>query len=123
MLMKQDVIYQRSQSPQDDESVRHITGQYLAKNWLSARERAQLAADIINGRVAIDPSTLTVGQISKICRANNVYVSEVRFPDRVRRRQARKLKAIWEAIRPDGRMELCRVIGVERIWNALVAAL
>jgi hypothetical protein len=34
-------------------AVRHVTGQYLAKNKLSKRGRAQLAADIIAGRVTI----------------------------------------------------------------------
>ncbi|HVQ81525.1 MAG TPA: hypothetical protein VMS82_16545 [Pseudolabrys sp.] len=115
MLMKTtDVI---------DEPPRHVTGQYLAKNRLNARDRARLAADIIARRAAIDPSTLTVGQVSKICRANRIYVSEVRFPDRVKRRQQKKFAAFFDAIGADGRAELCRCIGVERIWNALTAAL
>jgi hypothetical protein len=123
MLTKTSVIYQSNQSPQDDEPVRHVSGHYLAKNWLSARERAQLAADIIDRRATIDASTLTVGQISKICRANRIYVSEVRFPDRVKRRQQKKLAAIFDAIGADARAEVCRTVGVERVWNALVAAL
>jgi hypothetical protein len=123
MLTKTSVIYQENQSPQDDEPVRQVTGTYLAKNWLSARERAQLAADIIDRRATIDASTLTVGQISKICRANRIYVSEIRFPDRVKRRQQKRFAAFFDAIGPDGRAELCRCIGVERIWNALTAAL
>jgi hypothetical protein len=112
MLTKTSVIYQENQSPQDDEPVRQVTGTYLAKNWLSARERAQLAADIIDRRATIDASTLTVGQISKICRANRIYVSEIRFPDRVKRRQQKRFAAFFDAIGPDGRAELCRCIGV-----------
>jgi hypothetical protein len=122
MLMKTKAIYHEI-SPQQDEPSRHVTGTYLAKNWLSARERAQLAADIIDGHVVIDTSTLTIGQTVKLCRANQIYVSEIRFPDRVKRRQQKKFAAFFDAIGPEGRMELCRCIGIERIWNALTAAL
>ncbi len=100
-----------------------VTGQYLAKNRMNARERAQLAAEIIARRATIDASTLTIGQTARLCRANRMYVSEIRFPDRVKRRQQKKFAAFFDAIGADGRAELCRCIGVERIWNALTAAL
>jgi hypothetical protein len=122
MLMKSQVIYQENQFPQD-EPTRRVSGTYLARNWLSARERAQLAADIIDGHVVIDTSTLTIGQTVRLCRANQIYASEIRFPDRVKRRQQKKFAAFFDAIGADGRAELCRCIGVERIWNALTAAL
>ena len=100
-----------------------VTGQFLARNWLSARQRAELAVRIIDGHVVIDTSTLTIGQTVKLCRTNQIYVSEIRFPDRVRRRKQKKFAAFFENIGPEGRAELCRCIGVERIWNALTAAL
>jgi hypothetical protein len=100
-----------------------LTGRYLAHNRLDARARARLAADIINGRIPIDASSLTVGQVVKLCRSNKGYVNEVRFPDRVKRRQQKKLERIFNAIGPDARAEACRTIGIERVWSALTAAL
>ena len=46
--------------------------------YLSARDRARLAPTIIDGRVAIDPSTLKIGQIIRLCRTNKIYVAEAR---------------------------------------------
>ena len=63
-------------------------------------------------RHVIDTSTLTVGQTVRLCRANRIYVSEIRFPDRVKRRQQKKFAAFFDAIGADGRAELCRCIGV-----------
>lgn len=100
-----------------------VTGRYLAHNRLDARGRARLAADIVAGRISIDMATLTIGQIAKLCRANEVYVDEARFPDRLRRRQQKKLALVFDAIGPDARAEACRVIGIERVWSALSAAL
>jgi hypothetical protein len=102
---------------------RVLTGQYLAKNKLDARARARLAADIIAGNASIDTSTLTVGQLINLCRANKLYVGEARFPDRMKRRQQKKFAAVFDAIGPDARMEACRTIGIERVWAALAAAL
>ena len=70
MLMK-TAIYHEDPSPQD-EPIRQVSGQYLSHNRLNARDRARLAADIIAGHVTIDPSTLTIGQTVKLCRANRI---------------------------------------------------
>ena len=102
---------------------RRVTGQYLAKNRLDARARAQLAADILAGKVAIDGATLTVKQVIRLCRANTTYVRAARFPGHVRKAQQRKIELIFNAIGPDARAEVCRTIGVERVWNALAQAL
>ena len=51
MLMKTDVIYRGTPTPQG--SARHVTGQYLAKNRLNARARARLANEIREGRAEI----------------------------------------------------------------------
>jgi hypothetical protein len=102
---------------------RRVTGQYLAKNRLDAHARAQLAADVLAGKVAIDGSTLTVMQVVRLCRSNTKYVNAARFPDRVRKAQQRKLELIFNAIGPDARAEACRTIGIERVWSALAQAL
>ena len=100
-----------------------ITGRYLSHNRLNARARARLAADVLSGRIPIDASTLTVGQVVRLCRTNKTYLNEIRFPDRVRDSQQKKLAAVFDAIGPDARAEACRTIGIERVWAALTAAL
>jgi len=99
-----------------------VTGQYLARNRLNACDRARLAADIIAGRTAIDASTLTIGQIAGLCRANKVYLNEVRFPERVKQIRRNKLAKAFNQIEFESRVELCRTIGAEQVWNALAAA-
>src|SRR5262245_21548422 len=100
-----------------------ITGWSLAYGHLNARDRARLAADIIDGRVMIDASSLTKTQIIKICRANAAYVAEARFPERMKRLRHGRLPKAFNKIEFDSRVELCRVIGAERVWNALAAAI
>jgi hypothetical protein len=102
---------------------RRVSGRYLAHNRLNARGRAQLAADILAGRVQVDGATLTVGQAAKLARANRVYVDEARFPGRVKSHQLKVFTALFEAIGPSARAEACREIGVERVWDALSRAL
>ena len=102
---------------------RQITGRYLAHNKLDARGRANLARDICAGQLEIDISTLTIGQITKLCRASRTCVTEARNPEIRKRRQLKKLAAIFDAIGPSARAEACREIGIERVWTALAAAL
>jgi hypothetical protein len=122
MLMKTDVIY-RGTTPSQDEPARNVTGKYLAYNRLNARDRARLAAAIIDGRVTIDPSTLKVWQVVRLCRANRTYVAEARDPDRRNRLRQLKLQKAWEAVDPDHRAEFCRTVGVENVWRVLAAAI
>jgi hypothetical protein len=103
--------------------VKTITGRYLAHNRLDARGRARLCAELTADPAQIDPTTLTKKQIRMLCRANKLYVNEVRFPDHVKRRQQKRLNEIFNAIGPDARAEACRTIGIERVWSALTAAL
>jgi hypothetical protein len=100
---------------------RSVTGQYLAKNHLNARARAQLAADILGGRAEV--ADLTVAQITRLCRSNRIYVAEARDPGRAYRRRQQRLARVFNSIEPDARAELCRTIGVERVWTALAQAI
>ncbi len=102
-------------------TIRRVSGQYLAKNRLGARERARLAADIIGGRAEV--ADLTVAQTIALCRSNRVYVAEARDPGRSDRLRQRRLERAWEAVDPDCRAEFCRVIGVEQVWKVLAAAI
>jgi hypothetical protein len=82
-----------------------------------------MAADIIDGNARIDALTLTIGQITRLCRANQVYVNNARFPERAKRARRNKLAEAFNKIDFDARAELCRVIGIERVWAALAAAI
>ena len=82
-----------------------------------------MAADIIAGRKQIDPATLTIAQITKLCRASKVYVLDARDPGRRNRLRQLKLQKAWEAVDPDHRAEFCRTVGVENVWQVLAAAL
>ncbi len=101
--------------------VRVVTGSFLAKNWLDARGRARLAADLIEGPAVL--GQLTAKQIIAICRTNKIYLAEARFPERVKRAKRNRLAKAFEKIDFDSRVELCRVIGAERVWAALAAAI
>jgi hypothetical protein len=70
---------------------RVVTGQFLAKNRLSKRARAQLAADILAGRAMV--VDLTIKQVSVLCRASLHHIAEAREPDRA----AVRLLCDWEA--------------------------
>ncbi len=99
-----------------------INGRYLSRNRLNARERARLVVDVVAGRVLVDASTLTVGQVTKLCRANRLYVADARDPERRKRLRQLKLQQAWEAVDPNHRAEFCRVVGVDNVWKVLAAA-
>ena len=100
-------------------AVKTVTGRYPAHNRRDARGRASLAADI---HKKIDPATLTVAQVTKLCRANKVYVLDARDAERRNRLRQLKLQKAWEAVDPDHRAEFCRSVGVENVWQVLAAA-
>jgi len=115
MLMKTQSIYQGTPTPQ--EPTRHVTGQYLAKNRLNARDRARLAADIISGQVA--PRNLTVRQTAQLCRVSEPYVAAARrplpAPESLAEHFARATPAEW--------LEAARSVGVGVVWDRMIAPL
>jgi hypothetical protein len=121
MLMKTDAIYQGTKLPQDEPTRRVITGQYLAKNRLSDRARARLAADLLDGRADLGP--LTAKQVVALCRAKQARVDAARDPDRQNRLRQLKLQRTWESSDPDHRAEVFRVIGIENVWKTLLTAM
>ena len=95
---------------------RIVTGQFLSKNRLAKRNRAQLAADILAGRAVI--TDLTIKQVSVVCRASLHHIAEAREPDRA----AARLLRDWEAADSNQRIAFARRAGVEMIFDTLVAA-
>jgi hypothetical protein len=116
MLMKtQQVIYQGTPNPQD-EPTRHVSGQYLAKNRLNARDRARLAAGIIDERVKIQ--NLTVAQVARLCRVSAPCVIDARRrakPESLAEHFARSTPAEW--------VEAARAVGPAKIWDSMIAPL
>jgi hypothetical protein len=112
MLMKTQVIYQETPSPQ--EPTRHVTGQYLAKNRLSPRDRARLAAGIIGGQITI--RNLTVRQTARLCRVSEPYITAARKPS-----PCDLLVRDWNAATGAERIEFARRVGVDRIFDGAIA--
>jgi hypothetical protein len=99
---------------------RRVTGQYLAKNRCSKRARAQLAADILAGKVMV--SGLTIKQLAALCRVSVPYVTEAR--NRARRPDyATRLARAWQVADSDQRIQFIRRAGPERIFDATVQAI
>jgi hypothetical protein len=114
--MKTDCIYQRTSAPQD-ERPRRVTGQYLAKNRLSARDRARLAAGMVDGRVKV--KDWTVRQTARLCRVSEPYVVAARklppAPESLAEHLARATSAEW--------LEAARTVGVAAVWDRMVLPL
>jgi len=113
--MKTQPIYQGTPAPQ--EPARQITGQFLARNRLNARDRARLAAGIIGGQITI--RNLTVRQTAKLCRVSQPYVAEARrpppAPESLAEHFARATPAEW--------LEAARTVGVAAVWDRMIAPL
>jgi hypothetical protein len=114
MLMKTQSIYQGTPTPQ--EPARHVTGQYLAKNRLNARDRARLAAGIIGGQVTV--RNLTVRQTARLCRVSETYVAALKATTD---RRADLLVRDWNAATDAERIEFARRVGVDRIFDGAIA--
>ena len=115
MLMKTDVIYRGTTSPQD-EPARCVTGQFLAKNRRDARGRAHLAAGLVDGSVKV--SNLTRRQAALLCRVCVPYVDNARRP-----RVTESLAQRFARSTTDERRKFARAVGVERIWDELIQPL
>jgi hypothetical protein len=101
-------------------TVRQVRGQFLAKNKMTPRERARLAAEILTGRA--DVVDHTKPQAAFLCR---VSVSSIK---NVGKAAARKpvsdvLLDIWRRASPEQRREFIRAAGTEAVWNELNSAL
>jgi hypothetical protein len=115
MLMTTQAIYQEAPTPQDP--ARCVTGQYLSKNRLSARDRARLAAGIIGGQIKVQ--NLTVRQTAKLCRVSEKYVGAVRrpppAPESLAEHFVRATPAEW--------LEAARTIGAAAVWDRMIVPL
>jgi hypothetical protein len=95
--------------------VRQIRGRDLAFSKSKPRVRAQLAADMVAGRVEL--VALTLRQAARLCRVGRTSVIEARRPASV------TLWKTWLEASPEQRREFIRSVGTESIWNELTTAL
>jgi hypothetical protein len=110
MLMKTDVIYQGTSPPQ--ESARYVSGQYLAKNGLNARDRARLA-------VGIKAERVTVRQVARLCRVSVPYVTDALRPPA----KPESLAERFARSTPDEWRECARTIGPAKVWDHMIMPL
>jgi hypothetical protein len=90
---------------------RRVSGQYLAKNHLDARGRAQLAADVIEGKVTVE--RLTAKQIAIICRTNIPYITEARKTPAT---DATRAASEFASATPEA---IARQLGPSKLWELL----
>lgn len=117
MLTRTEAVYQKIPSPQK-EPYPVVTGQYLAKNHLTARDRARLAAAIVDERVKI--KDLTACQAARLCRVPLYYVNEARRPAAPPRES---LAQMFARSTSKERREMARSAGVDLIWDELIQPL
>jgi hypothetical protein len=97
-----------------------VTEQFLARNRLGKRQRAKLAADIGAGKVIIDG--FTAKQLAAICRVSVPYIAQACNggsklpPDPVA-----KLLRDWNAANPEQRAAFARALGVDLVWDEMIA--
>ena len=115
MLTKSPLIYR--QAPTSQGNPRQVSGQFLARNRLNARDRARLAAGIIGGQVTI--RNLTVRQTARLCGVSEPYVAAARrpppAPESLAEHFARATPAEW--------LEAARTVGVTTVWDRMIAPL
>ena len=99
---------------------RQVSGQFLTKNKLSAKARARLAAEILDGRAEL--AKLTVAQVAGLCRVSVSSVGTVRSGKR-RKSPDLRLLAIWGRATPQQRREFIQHAGPDNVWTELAAAL
>jgi hypothetical protein len=113
-------------------STRSLSGASLAQRLrgLTPQQRAVLAADIIDGRVAL--LELTAKSVTALCGANTAYVAaalacSAEECDRVRRgrgrlpKRARRWPVDWAAAGDVMLLEAIRKAGLDRTLDAAVA--
>jgi hypothetical protein len=102
-------------SPTPTATARHVSGQYLSKNRLCARDRAKLAADIAANKVAV--VDLTAKQLARLCRVCTPYIAEARAG--ATPVATRRLLRDWNAADHAARVQFARAAGPEAIFDVI----
>jgi len=102
--------------------VRRISGQYLARAHLSRRQRAELAAALVDGSVEIFPPTTK--QAAMLAAVPVVEVTKVRRNGKPKRSSSKDTETLAEHIARSSlaeRIEAARALGVHIVWDTMVA--
>jgi hypothetical protein len=97
-----------------------LTGAFLAKNRLSPRARARLAAAILSQQIVL--TRLTVKQIAELCRVSVGMVNAARGGGH-RKPADLALARAWAKATPQEQIEFVKHAGPEAVWTALIAAI
>jgi hypothetical protein len=107
-----------------DRPVRRVRGQYLARAHLSRKQRAEIAADLVEGRAEIAP--LTVRQAATLAAVPVVEVSKVRrtngngHGNGKPKHNGETLAEHIARSSPAERIAAARAIGVSLIWDTMI---
>jgi len=100
-----------------------IRGQYLARARLSRKQRAQIAADLVDGTAVISP--FTAKQAATLANVPPVEVTKVRRANGNGKRSSPKsTESLAEHIRRSSlaeRIEAARAVGVDAIWDSMIS--
>jgi hypothetical protein len=107
-----------------ERSVRRISGQYLARAHLTRKQRAELAAALVEGSVEVSPPT--VKQAAMLAAVPLVYVTKVRRNGKPKRNgsSSTPTETLAEHIARSSvaeRIEAARAVGVDLVWDTMVA--
>jgi hypothetical protein len=98
-----------------------VSGQYLARNHLTKRARAQLAARIIGGEVEI--GRLTNKQVAALCGVSVAYVALMRGGRKPVRAPAPPRVVDWlsiECLNDEALAGFIGKVGIDRVLGAAV---
>jgi hypothetical protein len=106
-----------------ERSVRRISGQYLARAHLTRKQRAELAAALVEDSVEVSPPT--VKQAAMLAAVPLVYVTKVRRNGKPKRNgsSSTSTETLAEHIARSSlaeRIEAARVIGIDVIWDSMI---
>lgn len=101
---------------------RRVSGQYLARAHLNRRQRAELAAALVDGSVEIFPPTAR--QAAMLAAVPVVEVTRMRRNGKPRRSSPKATETLAQHIMRSSlaeRIEAAHAVGVDVVWDTMVA--
>jgi len=104
--------------------VRRIRGQFLARAHLSRRQRAKIAADLVEGTAVIAPPTIR--QAAMVAGVPVVEVTKARRNGngKSRRSSSKAAETLAQHIARSSlaeRIEAARTVGVDVVWDSMIS--
>src|SRR5262249_54001971 len=103
--------------------VRRISGRSLAHTHLTRRQRAELAADLVEGRVEIRPTTKQAADLTGVPPAEVTKARRANGNGKSRRPSSKATETLADHIArssPAERIEAARTLGPSLIWDSMI---